>query len=74
MILKDYQQQAIRNLTRPGTRQAGPAPAQPPVGGDVIPGETGEPLPEQAQGAPANNVGAMDEATMGGTELPLGGV
>lgn len=71
--LDPREQQAIRNLTRPGTRQAGPAPV-PQAGGDVIPGETGEPLPPQAQGAPANNVGAMDEATMGGTELPLGGV
>lgn len=69
--LDPREQQAIRNLTKPGTRQAGPAPQ--PAGGDVIPGETGEPLPPVAQGQPANNVGAMDEATMGGTEIPLGG-
>ena len=67
--LDPREQQAIRNLTRPGTRQAGPAPQ----GGDVIPGETGEPIPPVAQGQPANNVGAMGEAAMGGTELPLGG-
>ena len=66
-------QEAIRNLTRPGTRQAGPAPM--PPSGDVIPGETGEPVPNMPQGMPANNVGAMGGgAEMGGTELPLGGV
>lgn len=67
--LDPREQQAIRNLTRPGTRQAGPAPQ----GGDVVPGETGEPIPPVAQGQPANNVGAMGPATMEGTELPLGG-
>lgn len=70
--LDPREQQAIRNLTKPGTRQAGPSQQAP--SGDVIPNETGEPIPEAAQGGPANNVGAMDEAAMGGTELPLGGV
>ena len=70
--LDPREQQAIRNLTRPGTRQAGPSQQAP--SGDVIPNETGEPIPEAAQGAPANNMGAMDEAAMGGTEIPLGGV
>jgi hypothetical protein len=36
--------------------------------GDVIPGPTGEPIPQQAEGMP-NPAGAMGE-----TELPLGGV
>lgn len=70
--LDPREQQAIRNLTRPGTRQAGPSQQAP--SGDVIPNETGEPIPEAAQGAPANNLGGMDEAAMGGTEIPLGGV
>lgn len=70
--LDPREQETIRKLTKPGTRQAGPS--KQPQGGDIIPGETGEPLPPQAEGAPANNIGSMDEATMGGTELPLGGV
>lgn len=71
--LDPREQEAIRNLTKPGTRQAGPAPMQP--SGDVVPGETGEPIPEAAQGAPANDLGALGGgAAMGGTELPLGGV
>lgn len=70
--LDPREQETIRKLTQPGTRQAGPS--KQPEGGDVIPGETGEPLPPQAQGAPANNVGAMDDAAMGGTDLSLGGV
>lgn len=70
--LDPREQETIRKLTQPGTRQAGPS--KQPAGGDVIPGETGEPIPPQAEGMPANNVGAMNEATMGGTELPLGGV
>jgi hypothetical protein len=70
--LDPREQETIRKLTTPGTRQAGPSKI--PEGGDVIPGETGETLPPQAEGAPANNIGAMDEATMGGTEVPLGGV
>lgn len=69
--LDPREQQAIRNLTKPGTRQAGPSV---PEGGDVIPGETGEPIPPTAQGQPVNNVGAMGPAEMEGTELPLGGV
>lgn len=64
-------QQAIKNLTKPGTRQAGPAPQE---GGDVIPTPTGEPIPMAAQGAPVNDTGAMGPEAMGGTELPLGGV
>jgi hypothetical protein len=67
--LDPREQQAIRNLTKPGTRQAGPAPE----GGDVVPGETGEPIPPVAQGQPVNNTGAMGPAAMEGTELPLGG-
>ena len=67
--LDPREQQAIRNLTKPGTRQAGPAPQ----GGDVIPGETGEPIPPVAQGQPVNDVGAMGPSQMEGTELPLGG-
>ena len=70
--LDPREQETIRKLTQPGTRQAGPS--KQPAGGDVIPGKTGEPIPPQAEGMPANNVGAMNEATMGGTELPLGGV
>lgn len=71
--LDQRDQQAIRNLTKPGTRQAGPAPM--PPSGDVIPGETGEPVPNMPQGMPANDVGSMGGgAEMGGTELPLGGV
>ena len=70
--LDPREQETIRKLTTPGTRQAGPRPM--PEGGDVVPPSTGEPIPEQATGAPANNVGAMNNATMGGTELPLGGV
>ena len=74
--LDPREQETIRRLTKPGTRQAGPSKGAEASqeGGDVIPGPTGEPVPEAAQGAPANDVGAMDEATMGGTELPLGGV
>ena len=67
--LDPREQQAIRNLTKPGTRQAGPAPQ----GGDVVPGETGEPIPPVAQGQPVNNTGAMGPSQMEGTELPLGG-
>jgi hypothetical protein len=65
--LDPREQETIRKLTKPGTRQAGPSkPAE--AGGDVIPGATGEPLPEQAQGAP------IPEGAMGGTDLALGGV
>ena len=70
--LDPREQESIRKLTRPGTRQAGPS--KQPEGGDVIPGATGEPIPQPAQGQPANDVGAMGAATMEGTELPLGGV
>ena len=66
-------QEAISRLTKPGTRQAGPSKEQPT--GDVIPGETGEPIPVMPEGAPANDIGALGGgAEMGGTELPLGGV
>lgn len=64
--LDPREQETIRKLTKPGTRQAGPS--VPEAGGDVIPGATGEPIPPQAQGMP-NSEGAMGE-----TELPLGGV
>ena len=64
--LDPREQETIRKLTKPGTRQAGPS--KPEAGGDVIPGATGEPLPEQAQGAP------IPEGAMGGTDLALGGV
>lgn len=64
--LDPREQETIRKLTQPGTRQAGPS--KPEAGGDVIPGATGEPIPPQAQGMP-NSEGAMGE-----TELPLGGV
>lgn len=64
--LDPREQETIRKLTQPGTRQAGPS--KPETGGDVIPGATGEPIPPQAQGMP-NSEGAMGE-----TELPLGGV
>ena len=65
--LDPREQETIRKLTKPGTRQAGPSvPAE--AGGDVIPGATGEPIPPVAQGAP------IPEGAMGGTELPLGGV
>ena len=64
--LDPREQETIRNLTRPGTRQAGPS--IPEAGGDVIPGATGEPIPPQAQGAP------IPEGAMGGTDLALGGV
>lgn len=60
------EQETIRKLTKPGTRQAGPS--KPEAGGDVIPGATGEPIPPQAQGAP------IPEGAMGGTDLALGGV
>ena len=65
--LDPREQETIRKLTKPGTRQAGPSkPAE--AGGDVIPGATGEPIPPQAQGAP------IPEGAMGGTDLALGGV
>ena len=65
--LDPREQETIRKLTKPGTRQAGPSkPAE--EGGDIIPGATGEPLPPQAQGAP------IPEGAMGGTDLALGGV
>lgn len=64
--LDPREQETIRKLTKPGTRQAGPS--KPEVGGDVIPGATGEPIPPQAQGAP------IPEGAMGGTDLALGGV
>lgn len=64
--LDPREQETIRKLTKPGTRQAGPS--KPEASGDVIPGATGEPLPEQAQGAP------IPEGAMGGTDLALGGV
>ena len=70
--LDPREQETIRKLTTPGTRQAGPRPM--PEGGDVIPGPTGEPIPEQATGQPINDVGAMGPSQMEGTELPLGGV
>ena len=64
--LDPREQETIRKLTKPGTRQAGPSkPAE--AGGDVIPGATGEPIPPQAQGAP------IPEGAMGGTDLALGG-
>ena len=63
--LDPREQETIRKLTKPGTRQAGPSK---PEGGDVIPGATGEPIPPQAQGAP------IPEGAMGGTDLALGGV
>lgn len=66
--LDPREQETIRRLTKPGTRQAGPSSAQQDMGGDVIPGATGEPIPEQATGVP-NAAGAM-----GGTDLALGGV
>lgn len=65
--LDPREQETIRKLTKPGTRQAGPSVPQ-EEGGDVIPGPTGEPIPPVAQGAP------IPEGAMGGTELPLGGV
>lgn len=65
--LDPREQETIRRLTKPGTRQAGPSSMQEPTG-DVIPGATGEPIPPQAEGMP-NPAGAMGE-----TELPLGGV
>lgn len=64
--LDPREQETIRRLTKPGTRQAGPS--KPEAGGDVIPGATGEPMPPQAQGAP------IPEGAMGGTDLALGGV
>ena len=64
--LDPREQETIRKLTKPGTRQAGPS--KPEAGGDVIPGATGEPIPPQAQGAP------IPEGAMGGTDLALGGV
>lgn len=64
--LDPREQEAIRKLTKPGTRQAGPS--KPEAGGDVIPGATGEPLPPQAEGMP------NPEGAMGGTDLALGGV
>lgn len=64
--LDPREQETIRKLTQPGTRQAGPS--KPEEGGDVIPGATGEPIPPQAQGAP------IPEGAMGGTDLALGGV
>lgn len=64
--LDPREQETIRKLTQPGTRQAGPS--KPEAGGDVIPGATGEPIPPQAQGAP------IPEGAMGGTDLALGGV
>lgn len=64
--LDPREQETIRRLTKPGTRQAGPS--KPEAGGDVIPGATGEPIPPQAQGAP------IPEGAMGGTDLALGGV
>ena len=70
--LDPREQESIRRLTKPGTRQAGPSKQQ--DGGDAIQGATGESIPQPAQGQPANDVGAIGAATMGGTELPLGGV
>ena len=70
--LDPREQETIRKLTQPGTRQAGPSKPQ-PEGGDVIPGATGEPIPEAAQGVPIPE-GAMGASEVGGTELPLGGV
>ena len=64
--LDPREQETIRKLTKPGTRQAGPS--KPEAGGDIIPGATGEPIPPQAQGAP------IPEGAMGGTDLALGGV
>lgn len=64
--LDPREQETIRKLTKPGTRQAGPS--KPEAGGDVIPGATGEPIPPQAQGAP------IPKGAMGGTDLALGGV
>lgn len=64
--LDPREQETIRRLTKPGTRQAGPS--KPEAGGDVIPGATGEPIPPQSQGAP------IPEGAMGGTDLALGGV
>ena len=64
--LDPREQETIRKLTKPGTRQAGPS--VPEAGGDVIPGATGEPIPPQAEGMP------NPEGAMGGTEIPLGGV
>jgi hypothetical protein len=66
--LDPREQETIRKLTKPGTRQAGPSVPTTEAGGDVIPGATGEPLPPQAQGAP------IPEGAMGGTDLALGGV